>query len=186
MDKIKFYSLGSEKLDLFNIKKELEIDTSKVILAAPGFNNAMQKVIKKDIKSLNTKLEKLIKEINEISLKKEFNIKINPCFDMDNVSEIIEIVEKEIKSLIIENKKNKTGVLSLNKSKKKLRKESIDELIEYLTKCSATLVTMESEYKKLILRKSKFTPEEKNSVIEEKEDPLERTINFYINKNNEI
>ena len=62
-EKIKFYSLGSEKIDFTKIQNFLNLDTSKPVVASKGFNKALKSVIDKDIDFLTISLKKLINKI---------------------------------------------------------------------------------------------------------------------------
>ena len=62
----------------------------------------------------------------------------------------------------------------------------MDECIEYLSKCQKELISMKNEYNKLMSRNTFIEGVLINDGTEEetKEDPMERTINFYMNNIN--
>ena len=47
--KIKFYSMGSQKIDFSKILNDVNLDASKPVTISSGFNNALRSVIDKDI-----------------------------------------------------------------------------------------------------------------------------------------
>lgn len=180
MEKIKFYSLGSQKLSLLNL--DYELDSSKTVVTSPNFERAMSKVIIKDLKSLDSRVEKNIKEINKLLLINEINVQINSRYTSKDINKIIDDIEQIVKTILIEGENNKAGLFSFNKKKKKQRLSEINNLVEMLTKNQNDFISMKNEFLKLEERRKALTNIEDDEEEEEKEDPLERTINFYINK----
>ena len=68
--KIKFYSLDGKTVDVFNVKKNDIIDFDKDIKTNKNFNDALKKVLKKDMKLL---ANKVINIVNEITKKLAIN-----------------------------------------------------------------------------------------------------------------
>ena len=68
----------------------------------------------------------------------------------------------------------------------------MDECIEYLSKCQKELISMKNEYNKLMSRSTLIEDvliNDSNSLSADEEDtteedPMERTINFYMNNIN--
>ena len=62
--------------------------------------------------------------------------------------------------------------------------EEITETLEFLTKSQSDIISIKNEYNKLLERKKLIAPSKEDFLNEklEKEDPLERTINFYMNQ----
>lgn len=184
--KIKFYSLDGKTVDVYTVKKNDIIESSKDTKTNKNFNVALRKVIKKDIDSLSNKIKTMIKDITKklatngtiLSSKLESNIK--------KIDVIITDVETLISNLIIEKNSIKIGFLSSNKKAKKEKIKKLENSINYLSKCQNDIISIKNEYDKLIKRDAdleSFVFESEDSKIEET-DPLERTINFYMTKNN--
>ena len=102
--KIKFYSIGTQKIDFSKLNNELSLDMDKDVVVSESFNKALNTVINKDIKFLKNKVDKIINDINELLVINQINdIKlsgnINYLDDLNNDVELIIsklIVEKEI------------------------------------------------------------------------------------------
>lgn len=184
--KIKFYSLGSEKIDFSKINNKEFLDSSKPVVVSEGFNKALKNVIDKDIEFLSNKIKKIIKEINKLLIANNLSEdEINA--DIKRIDDIVNEVESIISKAIIEKENIKLGLFSTNKKEKKQRYKNIEDCISILSKYQTELISIKNEYNKLNQRKDVL----KDSVFDEKneeivkEDPLERTINFYLNKQKE-
>lgn len=184
--KIKFYSLGSEKIDFSKIDNKEFLDSSKPVVVSEGFNKALKNVIDKDIEFLSNKIKKIIKEINKLLIANNLSEdEINA--DIKRIDDIVNEVESIISKAIIEKENIKLGLFSTNKKEKKQRYKNIEDCISILSKYQTELISIKNEYNKLNQRKDVL----KDSVFDEKneeivkEDPLERTINFYLNKQKE-
>lgn len=184
--KIKFYSLGSEKIDFSKIDNKEFLDSSKPVVVSEGFNKALKNVIDKDIEFLSNKIKKIIKEINKLLIANNLSEdEINA--DIKRIDDIVNEVESIISKVIIEKENIKLGLFSTNKKEKKQRYKNIEDCISILSKYQTELISIKNEYNKLNQRKDVL----KDSVFDEKneeivkEDPLERTINFYLNKQKE-
>lgn len=182
--KIKFYSLGSEKIDFSKIISNDLIDSSKPIIVSNGFNKALKSVINKDINFLDNKLKSILKEIKKILVVNEFEEDIDG--NIENINDVVDNVEKLISKVIIKKGSIKVNIFSTNKKVKKGKQKSLDNAFDVLSKYQTELISIKNEYNKLIERKDVL----KDTLFEEtyeediKEDPLERTINFYMSKQN--
>lgn len=181
--KIKFYSLGSEKIDFSKIINNEALDSSKPVIASKGFNKALKSVIDKDIDFLSEKTSSIIKEIIKILVVNNFNDeKIEN--NIENMDEILNDIEGIISKIIIEKENIKLGLFSTNKKEKKKRYNKLEECVNTLSKYQAELISIKNEYNKLKQRRDVIKDidfeETDNEVAEE--NPLERTINFYMNK----
>jgi hypothetical protein len=93
--KIKFYTLGSEKIDF----KNAQLDASKPVLLSNKYNIALQSVIDKDISSLVDKLDSLKEKIRKllvihnITKELENNTVENIEKILTDLTEIIDIVK---------------------------------------------------------------------------------------------
>lgn len=185
--KIKFYSLGSEKIDFSKINSKDFLDSSKPVVVSEGFNKALKNVIDKDIEFLSNKVKKIIKEIKKILVINNINNE-ELKDDIKVIDDIVNEVESIISNTIIEKENFKLGLFSTNKKEKKQKHKSMEDCINVLSKYQAELISIKNEYNKLNQRKEVL----KDSVYDETsddepslEDPLERTINFYLNKQKE-
>lgn len=185
--KIKFYSLGSEKLDLSKISDNITFDLPNTLKPSKRFSEALNIVTKKDINALNRKVKKIIKEIIRVLTSNQININGEMKYEIKDIDNLIIKVEEIINCLLKGKEKNKVGIFSSNKKQKKSNLKKIDDSIEFLLKSKTELISMKNEYNKLISR-SVFSEDIltdeciKNYDNEvEKEDPIERTINFYMN-----
>lgn len=183
--KIKFYSLGSEKIDFSKIIRDEKLDFSKPIIASKGFNKALKNVIDKDINFLSRNVKKITKEITMLLLKCGVdNDEISS--DIEKIDDIINSVETIISKVIIEKESIKMGLFSTKKKEKKQRYKKLEDCVDTLSRYQSELISMKDEYNKLIQRISVLKDEDLNEEEDDnpKEDPLERTINFYMSKQN--
>lgn len=182
--KIKFYSLGSEKLDLSKLVNN-EIDLSKPVKPSKEFNEALSIVTKKDINALNKKVRSIQKEITNRLVSNDYKFDGTLEFEIKDIDKLLNRVEEILNNLISTKNKNKVRLFSTNKKNKKSNLKKIEDSIEYLLKCKKELISMKNEYNKLMTRsifsESILINDNKKDTQIEKEDPIERTINFYMN-----
>lgn len=183
--KIKFYSMGSERLDFARLSSLKSFDSSKPVRASRNFNAALKSVIQKDIDFLSKKIDNITKEItkrlviNGTTLEKKLEGKIQ------NIDALIIDVETLISNVIIEKNNIKIGVFTANKKKLRERISKLEDSAEFLAKCQSDLISIKNEYTKLVERNlsiadDEIGPEDNDDLPAE--DPLERTINFYMKK----
>lgn len=178
--KIKFYSMDGKILDNIDTNFD-DFDVSKPIVASKHYNKALKSVIDKDIKFLSDKVSKLIKEVNIYLLKNGLSSTLNNNLTIDNINEVISSMEEVISSVIITNSNNKAKLFSTNKKRKKQDREKLEECINYLSKCQNDFISVKDEYTKLKNRSELIKCDDSEPSLET-EDPLERTINFYMKK----
>ena len=185
--KLKFYELGDESnFEVLSYDKNIEISNiaenkKNDEKYTKTVNLGLKSIIKKDIENLSSKVviinNKVIKTLalNEIILEEKLDSKIEKIEDIINNMEII------ISNVIIEKSKIKIHLFSSNKKEKKEKIASLNSCISFLTRCESDYIALKDEYNKLLKRLDniKDIEEEKNKS---NEDALERTINFYINK----
>lgn len=185
--KLKFYELGDESnFEVLSYDKNIEISNiaenkKNDEKYTKTVNIGLKSIIKKDIENLSSKVviinNKVIKTLalNEIILEEKLDSKIEKIEDIINNMEII------ISNVIIEKSKIKIHLFSSNKKEKKEKIASLNSCISFLTRCQSDYIALKDEYNKLLKRLDniKDIEEEKNKS---NEDALERTINFYINK----
>ena len=184
--KIKFYSLGSEKINLSKISNKDELDSKKTIIASEGFNNALKSVIEKDVNLLSDKVDKIAKEINKMLIINNFSDeKISD--NIDDIDNIVNDEETIISKFIIEKESLNVGIFTTNKKEKRKRYNDLDACVNSLLKYQTELVSVKNEYNKLLERKNVVVDVcfEENKKEVSNENPLERTVNFYINKQKE-
>lgn len=184
---IKFYSLGSKRLDLSKIGlKGEEIDLSKPVKTSKKFNEALNAVTKKDINVLNKKAKNIQSEITKRLAVAGTILKEKLDFEIKDIESLINKVDEITSNLIITKGNGRVGLFSSNKKLKKDNLKKMDECIEYLSKCQKELISMKNEYNKLMSRNTFIEGVLINNGTEEetKEDPMERTINFYMNNIN--
>ena len=184
--KIKFYSLDGKTVDVFNVKKNDIIDFDKDIKTNKNFNDALKKVLKKDMKLL---ANKVINIVNEITKKLAINGTIlNDKLESDisKIDLIISDLENIISNLIIEKNSIKIRFFSSNKKEKKEKIKKLENSIEYISKSLNDIISIKDEYNKLDKRNKDLEDlifEDVKNDEEDETDPLERTINFYMSKN---
>lgn len=186
--KIRFYSMDGKAVDTFNISKEDIVDSKKDIKISKDFSNALKTVIQKDIDRLSNKLVKTIKEINKHSIICEEKLDTNLDSKIENIDNIISEVEELLSRLIIRKNGIKIWFLSPHKKEKKAKIKTIQSAVDYISKCQNNIISIKNEYNKLVARNKNianidFEEELSKTMKDEKEDPLERTINFYMTKN---
>ena len=182
--KIRFYNFGSEKIDFSKTNIQ---NSQKVIIASGNFHKALKKVTQKDINLLNDKLKKIILDINKFLLIHDVNVNENLDDDINKIDFLINKIDEIIKKLIIDKGNIRVGIFSINKKEKKRKIKYISECIEYLNKCQNDIILVKNEYNKLNKRNDLVNSEviEKDEPKDIKnEDPLERTISFYMNRKN--
>lgn len=161
---VKFYEFGSAE------KKQEK------------FNDALKSVTEKDIDILEEKLIKTTKEIIKKLVTIGVTLELN--VDVKKIDNVINEVEDLIGKLIIEKESIRIWFFTSNKKQKKERYKQLEDMIDYLSNCQNELVSMKKEYTKLAKRKIKesMVDGDLKDSSKDKEDPLERTINFYIRK----
>ena len=190
---IKFYSLGSKRLDLSKIGlKGEEIDLTKPVKTSKKFNEALNAVTKKDINVLNKKAKNIQSEITKRLAVAGTILKEKLDFEIKDIEPLINKVDEITSNLIITKGNGRVGLFSSNKKMKKNNLKKMDECIEYLSKCQKELISMKNEYNKLMSRSTLIEDiliNDSNSLSADEEDtteedPMERTINFYMNNIN--
>lgn len=190
---IKFYSLGSKRLDLSKIGlKSEEIDLSKPVRTSKKFNEALNAVTRKDINVLNKKAKSIQSEITKRLAVVGTILKEKLDFEIKDIESLISRVDEITSNLIITKGNGRVGLFSSNKKLKKDNLKKMDECIEYLSKCQKELISMKNEYNKLMSRSTLIEDvliNDSNSLSADEEDtteedPMERTINFYMNNIN--
>ena len=188
---IKFYSLGSKRLDLSKIGlKSEEIDLSKPVRTSKKFNEALNAVTRKDINVLNKKAKSIQSEITKRLAVAGTILKEKLDFEIKDIESLISRVDEITSNLIITKGNGRVGLFSSNKKLKKDNLKKMDECIEYLSKCQKELISMKNEYNKLMSRNTLIEDvlindgNSLNNEVEKEEDPMERTINFYMNNIN--
>ncbi len=186
--KIKFYSLGSEKLDLSKFINDKNSNLPKTVIPSKKFTEALNKVTKKDIGTLNRKMQNIISEITKRLVLCNINLSEKLEFEIKDIESLIVKVEEIMSNLIISKEKNKVGLFSSNKKLKKNNLKNIEDCISYISKCQVELISMKNEYNKLISRnlftesilvnESDIKDDTEDEI--ENEDPIERTISFYM------
>ena len=186
---IKFYNLGDESdCEVFNYgnktiinniadsKKEDEIYDKTVKIG-------LKSIINKDIESLDSKVKSISKRIMKALKLNDVTSAQNLYNEIEKIDDIINNVEIIISNVIIEKDKIKVGFFSTNKKLKREKIASLSALKDYLVKAQTELITIKDEYNKLIKRKKSVT-EETNTNKKNIDNPLERTVNFYMKKEN--
>lgn len=184
--KVIFYDFKSNVVDLSKITSTFLINGVTPIGKSKDFNDALRTVIKKDIDALSDRLEVKLSDItkrlalNGTILNKPLNGKI------EEIDEVIKEIETLISNLIIEKNNIKVGVFTTNKKQLKDKIKKLDDSVEFLAKSQNDIISIKDEYNKLVkrslsLKSETFDTNTKDDKI--KEDPLERTINFYMNRN---
>lgn len=179
--KIKFYSFGSEKIDFSKIDNMLDLDSSKPVLVSKGFNKALKSVIEKDINFLSRKISEIIKDITKALIENNIRTKKIDA-DINELDLIINELDGLISHVIIEKENTKVSLFSSNKKEKKKKSKDLELLLNMLSKYETELIAIKNEYNKLCERKNVIKVVETDKEEEKSLDPLERTINFYLNK----
>lgn len=180
MDEIKFYGKNEETMRFSkDVMEAVSTQTSK------HFSDALKSVMEKDLVSLNEKIDKIVLEI----IKKLALVSViyneKKDYKASNLDELINFVETNVSDLIIEKGSIRIGLFTSKKKEKKNRIKLLEEVINYLTKCQDELVIIKKECDKLSKRDLAIENIEFSSEIKEEsyiEDPLERTISFYMKK----
>ena len=178
-DKIKFHSLNRSRIDRLKTGDVDNDYSSKEFKLSKKYNNALLSVIKKDIDML---LQQYKDKINNF-----VNTLSNNGINVDGFSSDISMIDDTLRNILklekdIYRKAKKIKLGMFSTSKKKTEKENKEELYKYVVKTKNDIIFTKNEYIKLTRRINNVTNsrEEEKDYIED--DPLERTINFYMNK----
>ena len=151
---------GNGKIKFYGMDGSSLIDIENN--SSENFNRALKSVMEKDINILKSKLTSTIKDIKKRCAKCDY-------FDLDQIDDniksiefIITQVENIISDLIIKKDGIKVGLFSSNKKAKKDQIKKLEDTIIYISNRQNEIIGIKNEY--------------------DKEDPLERTINFYMAK----
>ena len=183
--RIRFYGLEEEKIDLKKIVVKSDINKEETVKVSHGLSTAIHDLTKKDILFLSNKLKKLVNEINNRIEKNgiengelSYNIE-----DIDNIIKSLNIIKKEV---IKKKGKIKIGLFSSKKKEKKKNITSLEEFLDYLPRCKNDLIAVKNEYNSI--KKRSFNMDLLDfgeDVKDECDDPIERTVNFYLNNKKE-
>lgn len=185
ISKIKFYSFGSEKIDLSKILDGNTLDETKPIRPSRQFNEALNSVIKKDISVLDDKIASMLKDITKRLAFNGITMESNLSGNIEDIESLINKVEELVSNLIVQKENIKIGLFTSNKKLLKEKIKKLENSIEFLSKYQTEFISMKNEYNKLTTRNTIIEGamlSEDNEDEIEKEDPIERTINFYMNK----
>ena len=167
---IRFYTIDGKKIEDLELNVGKKLDEEKEIKVSNNFNKALRTVINKDIKFLSNKLTNIIKDITKHLMVNNAMLEVKINDKLENIDESINDIEALISNLIVKRENIKIGFFSSHKKEKK-----------------NDIISIKDEYIKLDQRNKGLDyivieDEEKKKTI--KEDPLERTINFYMAKEN--
>ncbi len=184
--KMKFYSLEKSKLEGINKFQNKFDDSLKEVKTSKEFNDALAFVIKKDINNLAINLKNIISDITKIFVKNGVVFSSPISTSLDDIDLIINDIEEKVSDLIIKKNNIKIGLFSSKKKEKRKNIESLEETLNYISKSQNDIIGIKNEYNKLKERIGNIEiPVFYNEEVLEEEDPLERTINFYMNKESE-
>lgn len=183
LDGILFYSIDGKLIDNLSLNNNV-LDNKKEIKTSKEFNIALKKVTQKDINFLQNKVINIIKNIKKNLAMNNTLIDNEIDDDIKNIDNIINDVEGLISKLIIDKNSIKIGIFSSNKKAKKQEAKNLEKSINYLSKSLNDIISIKNEYNKLIDRTKSLDELQVYDKEEEKqkEDPLERTINFYMKR----
>lgn len=185
---IKFFSLGSESIEFSKMVDLIDLNT-KNILENQGYNSALKHVLDKDLQFLASNLERVNDKIFEVLDSNNICFEYNFDNNLENISSVVENVKSIIVKLNETKQQSKVGLFTSDRKIKKQKLNSLNICIEALLRYKNELISIEDEFNKLMLRKSRLS----NSPVEVKtqekttknEDALERTVNFYLKKKQE-
>lgn len=184
---ITFFSLGSERIEFSKMVDLIDLNT-KSILENQGYNSALKHVLDKDLQFLASNLERINDKIFDVLDSNNICFEYNFDNNLENVSSVVENVKSIIAKLTETKEKSKVGLFTSDRKIKKQKLNNLNNCLEALLRYKNELISIEDEFNKLMLRKSRLG----SSVVEVKEekpvkneDALERTVNFYLNKKQE-
>lgn len=179
---MKFYSLEKSKLE--GINKDVSVSEIKEVKASTEFNKALASVIKKDINKIEIRLKSIIANITKLLAKNSVFFDEQLEADVNNFENIINIIESKISEMIIKKGNIKVGIFSSRKKEKRKNIENLEEDIKNISKLQNDIISLKDEYIKLRNRLNNIgVSDVLKEELDDTEDPLERTINFYMNKN---
>ena len=184
---ITFFSLGSERIEFSKMVDLIDLNT-KSILENQGYNSALKHVLDKDLQFLASNLERINDKIFDVLDSNNICFEYNFDNNLENVSSVVENIKSIIVKLTETKEKSKVGLFTSDRKIKKQKLNNLNNCLEALLRYKNELISIEDEFNKLMLRKSRLG----SSVVEVKEekpvkneDALERTVNFYLNKKQE-
>lgn len=178
--KLKFFEHGSQKIDFSKLENLLDLDASKPIEVSKDYNKALKNVIEKDIMFLSRKVREITKEIKKILLSNNINMDLDD--DIENIENLISKMDIIISDVVVSKGSYKVGLFSTKKKEKKQKTTELDKYLDKLTKYQTEIIAIKNEYDKLKNKREVLKEFQTEENKEDKEDPLERTINFYLNK----
>lgn len=184
---IRFYTIDGKKIEDLELNSSEKLDEEKDVKVSNNFNKALKTVINKDIKFLSNKLSSIIKDITKYLMVNNAMLEVKINDKLENIDESINDIETLVSNLIVKKENIKIGIFSSHKKEKKNDIKKIEDSINYLSKTLNDIISVKDEYIKLEQRSKRLDyiviedEEKENQIIE---DPLERTINFYMAKEN--
>lgn len=181
---ILFYTIDGKLITNLASDNNL-LDEKKEIKTSKEFNKALRKVTQKDIDLLQRKITNIIKEIKKMLAMNNILIEQEIEKDINKIDNIINDLEELTSKLIIDKSSIKVGVFSSNKKDKKKKIKNLEKSIETLSEYQKNIISIKNEYNKLVNRSNNIDELQIYDIKKKekkKEDPLERTINFYMNR----
>lgn len=189
--KVKYYKLGDEsdyevisydnkRVEINNVKEKEKQEDEYSKTVTEGLKN----VLDKDIEELSNKLEVINKKIITTLATNNITYDEHLVNDITLVNDNLSIVENLISKVIIEKENTKIGIFTTKKNEKREKQQSLNEAVDYLTKCQNDIIALRDEYDKLLERKKQVKDVE-NKEEKDASASLEQTINFYLNQKKE-
>lgn len=129
---------------------------------------------------LSRKVREITKEIKKILLSNNINMDLDD--DIENIENLISKMDIIISDVVVSKGSYKVGLFSTKKKEKKQKTTELDKYLDKLTKYQTEIIAIKNEYDKLKNKREVLKEFQTEENKEDKEDPLERTINFYLNK----
>jgi len=146
-----------------------------------NYGRALKKVINNDLFLIENKVKKIIFDANKLLKDNGLNISILCDSSLDNIEEIIKEFQKIIDNLNIIKEQRRRKIYAFSRKAKKKEYTELVDCVNVFLKYKNDIISIKNEYNKLKNRDQKIVINT-NKVINSYEDPLERTIKFYMNK----
>ena len=183
LPKIKFYNINKDKINNFEDNFFSDIDLSKEIKISKEYSKALLSVIEKDVTKLKSKYNNVIKELKDVLKSNNLSL-VKDKYLVDDIDTLLSDLDLILNEISKENKKIKVRILSSDKKNKKIRKSELNNLYAYIFRVKNDIIFIKNEYSKLTKRVSKIKAENNEEFTNEEKsnERLERTLNFYMNK----
>lgn len=168
------------KLRFYEFPRLYNALNEKLPKDSDNYDKALKAVINNDISLVENKLKNIVYDANKLLKNNDININILSESSIDNIDEIISEFQKTIDNLNIIKEQRRRKVFAFSRKTKKKEYTDLVECVNSFLKYKNDIISIKNEYNKLKKRDQQVVINSTNKKSNY-EDPLERTIKFYMN-----